>query len=303
MDAAPAAREPGASPGRLALALVSLYLVWGSTYLAIDIAVDSMPPLGLGAVRFLVAGAILYAFARPFAARPTARQWVSSAIVGAFLLVGGNGLVCIAEQRVPSGIAALIVATTPLWMAVLPWFAGGPRPGARVALGLACGLAGVALLGGGESGRVDAGGTALVLAAALSWAVGSLWSRKLPHAPSPWLATAMQMLVGGAMLALLSAAFEWQRIDPAAATTRSLWALAFLIVFGSIVGYGSYVYLLRAATPVVATSYGYVNPLVAVGLGWLMNDEHVDGGVAVSAVLIIGAVLLILTAPKPSPAR
>nr|MBA3845264.1 EamA family transporter [Planctomycetota bacterium] len=137
MDAAPAGRGPR---GAIALALASVYLIWGSTYLAIDIAVDSLPPLGLGALRFLIAGTLLYAAVRPFAARPTARQWGSATIVGGFLLAGGNGMVCVAEQRVPSGIAALIVATTPLWMALLTWSTGGARPGWREALGIACGL-------------------------------------------------------------------------------------------------------------------------------------------------------------------
>jgi len=297
VDAAPAARAPR---GAIALALASVYLIWGSTYLAIDIAVDSLPPLGLGALRFLIAGVLLYAAVRPFAARPTARQWGAATLVGGFLLAGGNGLVCVAEQRVPSGIAALIVATTPLWMALLTWSTGGARPGWRESLGIVFGLIGVALLGAGEGERIGLVGVLMVLGAALSWAIGSLWSRRLKHAPSPWLATAMQMLAGGALLAALSLALEWPRIAAIEPTARSLWALAYLIAFGSIVGFGSYVYLLRCASPVVATSYAYVNPLVAVALGWLLNDELVDRGIAIPAALIIGAVLLILTAPRPA---
>ena len=280
-----------------------VYLVWGSTFLGIKFAVETIPPFLMAACRFLASGAILYAFLRlRGVAAPTARQWRFGAWTGALLLLGGNGLVTWGQQTVPSGKAALIIATTPLWMVLLEWLLyRGERPSLRVWFGLAAGFGGAGLLvhpSGDASGGTVAGFVAL-FAAPLCWSVGSLESRRLRPSEDPILTSAMQMLAGGAlMLAVGSLLGEWPALMGRTVSTRSLLALAYLTVFGGIIAFTTYAWLLRVASPTAVSTYAYVNPLVAVLLGWLVVDEAVDARVGVAAFLILGAVLLITLRAK-----
>jgi drug/metabolite transporter (DMT)-like permease len=290
------------SRSALLLAFATLYLVWGSTYLAIRIAVVSVPPFVAGALRFAVAGGGLYLFLRLRGLpRPSPRSWGAAALVGALLLGSGNGLVCWAEQWVPSGETALIVATVPLWMTLLPWLGGrarAPHPAALV--GIALGLCGVATLvgGGAASGRTTTpAGAALMagriglLVACLSWALGSLWSRRLPLPRQAAMATALQMLTASPILALAALARgEWGRFHPATVAPAAWLALAYLVVFGSLAGFGSYVYLLKHASPARASTYAFVNPLVAVVLGSVVAGETVSPRTGLAALLIVTAV-------------
>lgn len=283
---------------RVALALVTLWVVWGSTYLAIAVAVESLPPFLMAGVRFLIAGAILAAVARaqgaPF---PTGGQWRSATLVGALLLMLGNGLVCWAERWVPSGMTSLIIASTPLWMTLFPWLAGAPRPPRRALLGIVLGLAGVLVLVGGPAAD-PAGGrpwlaSGAVLAACLAWAVGSLWSRRLPQAASPVMAAGAQMLAGGALL-LVAGIVLRERVAWESVEADALAAFAYLVVFGSVVGYGCYVHLLRTASPTLVSTYAFVNPVVAVSLGALVRGEPLTSRLAIGAGLVVPAVVLIV---------
>lgn len=297
-------------------AFAAVYVIWGSTYLAIAYAVETLPPLLMAAARWIPAGLILFAWRR---ARgdplPTAQQWRTGFIVGALLVVGGNGLVSVAEQDVPSGLTALLVASVPLWMAVIEWV--GPtrrRPTARVALGIALGLTGVALLvapdaaealrgTSGTSGARLAGGMLLVLLAAFLWANGSIYSRRAPRPTSPLMGAATQMLAGGLILTLLGLATgEAARLDLPNVSTESWLAVAFLALFGSIVAYSAYVWLLQVMRPEQAGTYAFVNPVVAVALGVWLRDEVITPRIIGVAVLIVLAVALIVTAPaRPAP--
>ena len=282
--------------GAVLLALAAVYLIWGSTYLAIRFAVETLPPFYMAAVRFLIAGAILYGWRRLRGApRPTRAQWKAATVVGVLMLVGGNGAVVWAEQWVESGTAALVVATVPLWMVLMDWLRpGGTAPRARVWVGIAVGLAGVVLLlGGPDTGeRFVAGWTALILGS-ISWAAGSIYSRSAVM-PGPLVATGMQMLAGGVGLALAGLLTgETAALDPSSFSTRSVLALVYLIVFGALAGYSAYVWLLRVTTPALASTYAYVNPLVAVFLGWLLADERLTARIVVASLVIVGAVALI----------
>lgn len=296
-------------PTRLALfaAFAIVYIVWGSTYLAIRFAIETLPPFLMAGGRFLVAGAMLYAWSRVLggATRPTAMHWRSAAVVGLLLLLGGNGLVVWAEQRVPSGIAALVVGIVPCFMVLLDWLRpGGARPTPRVATGLVLGLAGLVWLVGPDAvmggGRVDFLGTIALVLASLSWAMGSIYSRHAPM-PSPFLSSGMQMLAGGGALLVLGVALgEPWAFDAAAVTARSVLGWVYLIVFGSIVGFSAYIWLLRASTPARVSTYAYVNPVVAVFLGWLLADEPLTARVIVAAAVIVSGVVLITLTPKPA---
>jgi drug/metabolite transporter (DMT)-like permease len=308
--AAPAGRlsAPAASttPTRTALllAFATLYVVWGSTYLAIRIAVASLPPFVMGALRFGGAGAVLYIFLRLRGVpRPSARNWGAAFLVGGLLLGVGNGLVCWSEQWVPSGQAALIVATVPLWMTALPWLAGrARRPHPAALAGVALGLGGVATLVGGLSGAHETaagaamfGGRLGLLVASLSWAVGSLWSRRLPLPRETAMATAMEMLAASPLMAVTALARgEWGHFHPAAVTPGPWLAVAYLGVFGSLAGFGSYVFLLKHTTPARASTYAFVNPLVAVFLGTVLAGEAIGARTGVAALLIVSAVAAVI---------
>ncbi|HEU6450385.1 MAG TPA: EamA family transporter [Gemmatimonadaceae bacterium] len=282
---------------RLIAGFATVYVLWGSTYLAIRIGVETIPPFIMGAIRFLIAGSVLYFLVRP-RERPTLAQWKSDAIVGVLLLVFGNGAVMWAEQKMPSGIASLIVAVVPLWMVLLDWARrGGKRPTAIVMVGVVLGLVGLAILVNPftpSSTAVDRLGVLALLGGSLSWAVGSLYSKHAPHHPKPLVAPAMQMLAGGAGLAILSVlSGELARFQPRTVSTHSMLAVLYLVIFGSLVGYSVYIWLLRVATASAVSTYAYVNPVVAVFLGWLILSEPLTPRTLVAAAVIVGAVALI----------
>jgi drug/metabolite transporter (DMT)-like permease len=288
-------------------ALAAVYLIWGSTYLAIRFALETMPPFGLAAVRFLIAGGLLYGWMRwRGAPRPQWSEWRSAAIVGVLLLLGGNGMVVWAEQTVPSGIAALMVSSVPLLMVAFDWLLGS-RPPRAVIAGLVLGFTGVALLvGPADLGLASSAESAIavpfhlpgvlaLLAASLSWSLGSLYAKRVPWPKKPLVGISMQMLCGGVALALL-ALVRGEAVDLAAVSARSLGALAYLIVFGALVGFSAYVWLLSAVSTAKATTYAFVNPAVAVVLGWWLAGEPVTTRTLVAAAVIIAGVVLITTA-------
>lgn len=294
--------ESAPSRGRIIAAFAAVYVIWGSTYLAILYAIDTMPPFLMAAVRFLIAGALLYAWSRARGARrPTRREWQSAFVIGALLLLGGNGAVTWAEQLVPSGMTALLVAGTPCWMVLLDWlWRGSARPGMRTVLGLLLGFGGIALLVGPSSimgdGQVDPIGALVLTIGSLCWATGSIYSKKLPAPPAALQFTGMQMLMGGLLLLGAGALTgEVARVDPSGITLKSMLAVAYLIVFGAIVGYTAYVWLLRVVSPARVSTYAYVNPVVAVVLGWAFAGESLTLRMGIAAAVIIGGVALITT--------
>ena len=296
---------------RLIAAFAAVYLVWGSTYLAIRFAVETLPPMLMVGTRFLVAGGLLMLWARWRDGRwPSARDWKTSAISGSLMLAGGNGAVVWAEQKVPSGIAALLVAVVPVWMVMLDWLRpGGRRPRAAVFGGLALGLAGLALLvgpsalDGGDNG-VDLASVGVLLAGSLSWAVGSLYTQRAPRATSGSLGSATQMIAGGICSVLIGLAHgELGHLDLAHASALSLGALAYLIVFGSLIGFTAYLYMLAHTTAARAATYAYVNPVVAVFLGWALAREPVTARTILAAGVILGGVAIITLARDAAPAR
>jgi drug/metabolite transporter (DMT)-like permease len=234
--------------------------------------------------------------------KPTLTHWRNAAIAGTLLLLLGNGLVTVAEQRVPSGLTALIVATVPLWMVVLEWLTGGPRPGPRAWAGVAMGLFGVGLLvsprGGG--GGVDPIGAGLLLIASIAWSYGSLFGRRAELPKSPLLTTSMEMLCGGVVLTTAGfATGEWPQFHLSAVTGVSLFALVYLILFGAIVGYSAYTYLVTATTPTRLGTYAYVNPCIAVILGWLVAGEPIGARTLMAIAVIVGAVIMLTLKPRP----
>ena len=284
---------------KVIVAFAAIYLIWGSTYLAIRFAIETLPPFSMAAVRFTVAGGILYAIARPRTQRPTRLNWVAAGVVGTLLLAGGNGAVVWAEQWIPSGLTALIVGTVPLWMVLFDWlFAGAPRPSKVLVAGLVWGLCGVGLLltstEMGAQSREGLWGGIAVLGAAVSWAAGSIYARHASLPRSPLLATAMQMIVGGLVLALVAAiAGEGGQLHLSAFSMKSILALAYLIVFGALVAFTAYIWLLRVSTPARVSTYAYVNPAVAVLLGWLLANERLDARAALAVLIILSAVALV----------
>lgn len=300
---------------RLVVAFGVVYVVWGSTYLGIRFAIETLPPFMMAGTRFLGAGAILYIWARlRGVAAPTRANWIAASIVGVLLLVGGNGGVVWATQYIPSGLAAVLVATVPLWIVLLDWARpGGHRPTPVMIAGLLSGVLGVALLvGPGEivgGGRVDLAGAAAVVAASLAWALGSLYtSRGVMLPSSPALATALEMVAGGSVLLGVGAsAGEWHRLDPAAVSLKSLLALAYLLLFGAVLGFTAYIYLLKNTTPARASTYAYVNPIIAVGLGWAVGGESLSPRALLATGAVVAAVVLITfgrasAGPGPSAA-
>lgn len=296
---------------RLILAFAAVYTIWGSTYLAIRVGVETIPPFLMAGARFLLAGTIMTAWARSRGAPwPTSRQWRSLLVVGFLLLVGGNGALTWAEQEVPSGLASLLVATVPLWMVLLDWARpGGVRPGGGVFAGLALGLVGLAVLVGpelseglrpGSGPGPSALGIGVILLGSFSWAAGSIYSRGADLPRAPLLGIGLEMLSAGAMLAVISLlSGEAARLDPAAVSTRSFLSYLYLVVFGALVGYTAYIYLLRNATAAKVSTYAYVNPVVAVFLGWLLLDELVTLRTLAGAAIIVVAVALITLARAP----
>jgi drug/metabolite transporter (DMT)-like permease len=272
------------------LSFLAVAVIWGSTYLGIRVALDGFPPFLIGAIRFLTAGSILYGFLRARGERaPTGAEWRSAGITGVLFFAIGNGLVNVAERSVSSGLASVLVATMPLWATLFERFAGG-RVQRLEWLGLALGLCGVVILNLGGELRASGAGAVCALVAPMGWALGSVVSKRvrLPGGP---MTTATQMLAGGATMALLSKALgEHVVVTPPA---RTIVAVAYLAVFGSLVGFSAYVYLLRNTATSVATSYAYVNPVIALVLGVAFAGEHIDRAGVTGAAVILAAVLLL----------
>ena len=289
-------------PSRVALvaAFAAVYLIWGSTYLAIRWGVAEIPPFLMAGVRFLAAGTVFVALAFHWgAARPTGYHWLTTALIGLLMATGGNGLVSWALQRIPSGIGALLVAMVPFWVALADWLRPrGARPPGQVILGLAIGFTGVALLvnpsdiGGARS--LDAVGAGAVIVASLLWAAGSVYSRYAPQPTSHWLSAGMQMLGGGAVLLVISAVSgEWAALDWSTVSPTAFGAWIYVAAFGSV-AYGSYLWLLKASTPPKAATYAYVNPVIALILGYLLAGETLTlWSFGCSTVVVIGVLLVV----------
>lgn len=281
-------------------AFAAVYLIWGSTYLGIRFAVESIPPFLMAGGRNLAAGTALFAFARwRGAAAPSWIQWRDAALAGMLMLVIGNGGVTWAEQRVPSGTAALLVALTPLWMVLLDWLRpGGVRPRALVGAGLVVGIAGVALLARGHGEHRDAAygwSVVALMASSFGWALGSIFNRSARKPSSPFMSVAIQMITGGAVLISLGGAQgEFGQFHLGRVTAVSLGSWLYLTVAGSIIGYTAYVWLLHVSTPARVATYAYVNPLIAVLLGCTLGHEVFSHELLVAGALIILAVALIV---------
>lgn len=281
-------------------AFAAVYVIWGSTYLAIRYAVESIPPFLMAGTRHFVAGLLLFTFTWARGNGPPTRlQWRDAVIAGGLMLTIGNGGVTWAEQTISSSVAALLVGLTPVWMVLFDWLRpGGVRPVPLVGLGLATGFAGVALLAGGRPDGADSTygwGVAAVIAASVGWSLGSVFNRGANKPAGPFLAVAIQMMAGGVLLLGLAAASgEWRQFSFAQVTWISFGAWLYLMVAGSVVAYTAYVWLLHATTPARVATYAYVNPLIAVLLGCTIGREPFSRDVLVAGTLIIAAVVMVL---------
>lgn len=293
----------------LIAAFAAVYILWGSTYLAIKYAIETLPPFLMAGSRFVVAGAILMVWAR-FAKdyeRPKAAHWKTSFIVGTFLLLGGNGGVVFAEHYISSSLAALLVATEPFWIVLLSWlWLKGTRPNLKTILGIGVGFFGVWLLINGQTtgsaadiGSMQFFGTIAVMLAALSWATGSIYGLRAPAPKSSLLTAGMQMFSGGLVLLAVSLLTgEMMRFDIAKVSANSVYGVIYLIIFGSLIGFTAYSWLLKNAQPALVSTYAYVNPIVAVFLGWLIAGESFSGQMLIGATVIVGSVVLITSHDK-----
>jgi drug/metabolite transporter (DMT)-like permease len=297
----------------LIVAFAAIYILWGSTYLAIKYAIETLPPLISAGARFLLAGVTLFIVGRISKGyeKPTLTQWRSRAVVGTLLFLGGTGGVVIAEHHIPSGLAALLVATEPFWIVLLSWlWLKGARPDWRVALGLLVGFVGVYLLiDGNDAVQVGSGtnqlfGMVLVIAAALCWATGSIYGVRAPASKSPILASGMQMLAGGSALLLVGSLMgEWARFEITVVSLNSWLALVYLLVFGSLITFTAYSWLLKNARPAMVATYAYVNPVIAVILGWAIAGESFTRRMLLGAGVIVGSVVLITSQNSESIAE
>jgi len=282
-------------------AMISIYTVWGSTYLGIRFAVQTMPPFLMASARFIIAGSVLYLVRRAVGdSKPSLREWRSAAVIGIFLLVGGNGGVVWAEQWIASGVAALLVATAPLWMILIDILQpGGRRPHRWSVLGVGLGFIGIVILVDplqslSSRETIDPAGAGVLVLSSLLWSIGSLYSRQATLPPSPLLGTGMEMLAGGLGLLILGILTgEMGRLNLLSISTSSWFGWIYLVVFGSWIGFSAYTWLLRSApTPLVST-YAYVNPIVAVLLGYFLAGEILTFRILISASMVIGSVALI----------
>ncbi len=285
-------------------ALIAVYIVWGSTYLAIRFTIETIPPFISAGVRFLISGLILYAWRRLSGDTPPSRkEWRAASIVGLLLLLGGNGALVWAEQRIPSGIASLFIATTPLWMVLIDSFRpGGKRATWLTWVGVLVGLFGIALLANPWQGHsassppLDMLGILVLILGALSWSIGSLYSREATLPKSPLLGTGMEMLAGSVgLFAFATLVGEWSQLDISSISLPSLGGLTYLIIFGSGIGFVAYTWLLRNAPTTIVATYAYVNPVVAILLGSLIVHEPLEQIEIISALIIISGVVLITT--------
>jgi drug/metabolite transporter (DMT)-like permease len=297
------ARDP-----RLWIALAIVYVVWGSTYLAIAYVVDTMPPFLSASVRFLCAGGILYAFSirrgDRTGDRPGPRQWRAAAVVGALLFMGGNGGVVWAEQRVPSGIAALVVASVPLWMALIAFVFLKERLRRVAVAGLVVGFAGTALLiRPAGSQHVDLAGALVLVGASVAWSIGTLYATRAPLPARGSVSAGMQLLCGGAVLGIAGlASGELGRVHPDQISRSAIVGLVYLIVFGAVVAFSAYSYMVRNTSPAIVSTYAYVNPVIAVLLGWAVRDEPLRATKLIAGAVIVVAVAMIVgSRARPAP--
>ncbi|MFE5809512.1 EamA family transporter [Streptomyces sp. NPDC056491] len=307
LDGKAAAGSATAARGRISgavwFALALVYVVWGSTYLGIRIVVETMPPFLSAGARFITAGLLLAAFVAwrsgPAALRATPAQLGSAALVGLMLILGGNGLVVLAETSVPSGLAALLVAAVPMWVVVLR-ASTGDRPPRRTLGGVLVGLAGLAVLtGSGIGGAVRLSGVLMVVAASVLWSLGSFSASRLELPGNPFTGSAYQMVVGGTAAVVVGLLRGEQRgLDPASVSTASWLALAYLTLIGSLVGFTAYVWLLQAAPLSLVSTYAYVNPVVAVALGALILDEALTWPIVVGGTVVVAAVGVIVSTER-----
>ena len=282
---------------KIAVAFFAVYVFWGMTYAAMRVAVVEIPPYLMAGARFVLAGALLYAWARSRGERPpTLQQWRAAAKIGAFLLLGGNASVAWAEQRVPSGLAALLIGVMPIWMVGLEWLRRGLRPSRQVIAGLLLGAAGVALLvlPQGDGAGVDPVGAAVLILAAASWAWGSVISKSAPLPASPFLATSMEMIAGGVLCLIVAAlSGELRHFSVAEISSEAALAWLYLVVFGSLVAFTAYIWLLGVTSIAKVGTYAYVNPVVAVLLGWAVLGEPITTRTVVGAIVILLGVGLV----------
>jgi drug/metabolite transporter (DMT)-like permease len=298
------ARPTSGPTGLVLLSFAAVYVLWGSTYYAIRVGVESFPPFLMAGLRHLLLGMVFYPmFRRVTPEKPDLRQWRTAFITGVLLLALGNGTVSWAEKRVPSGIAALLVATVSLWMVLIDWLRpGGRRPGPRVVAGFVLGFMGMALLIGpervGGSEPVNTVGAFALIGASFAWALGSIYSRHHPLPKSPLLGVGMQTLSGGSVLCLAAVATgETRHFHFADVTLRSWLALLYLVIFGSALGFSAYVYILKHSTATKVATYAFVNPVVALLLGWFLAAEPVTLRTLLASGIILTAVILVITAP------
>ena len=289
------------------VAFAALYLIWGSTYLGIRFAIETIPPFLMAGTRFLIAGIIMYGIAwSQGIGKSSWANWRTSLIIGACLLLGGNGGVTISEKYIDSGLAAVIVAIVPIYIVVLGWATGtAARPTPIVWLGLAGGFIGVGVLLGpavrfsSSDGRHPAIGMSILLVSSFLWSAGSLYSRSAKHAASPFLTAAQQMLCGGLLLLLAGMATgETRRFHPESMSMLSVASFVYLVIIGAVVGYTAYIWLLRHCDPAKVATYAYVNPIVAVLLGAAFAGETLSRRALVAASLIIGSVAMVITAQQ-----
>ena len=303
-------RRPSEISGLVILAFAAVYILWGSTYLAVRVGIESFPPLLLAGTRHLSVGIILLPLLLwKTKIIPTAQQWKTAAITGCLLLFLGNGSVCWAEQTVPSGVSALLVATVCLWMVLIDWLhPGGHRPSARIIAGVILGFAGLLFLVGpwrlAGSSRIDPFGAGILVLASFSWACGSLYSKHGSLPSSPMLGVAMQSFCGGIALWIAGlVSGEVARFHPSAVSIRSWLAVSYLAVFGSAIGFTAYIYILKKSTATRVGTYALVNPVVALLLGWFFAGEEFTLRTFMAALVILTAVLLVITAPHRDPAH
>jgi drug/metabolite transporter (DMT)-like permease len=290
----PRVSPPPATLRRALAPLAAVYIIWGSTYLGIRVALEGFPPLLLSGARFIIAGsAILGYLAARGAALPDRRQWLAAIPIGLLLFVCGNGFVALAQVNIGSGVAAVVIATMPLWMALFA-VAGGERPGAREWAGILLGFSAIAILSSGGDLRADFGSTLFLLLSPVAWSAGSMLSRRAPSAPAGLMAmAAAQMLIGGVLAMALGLAFGERMVGTPG--LRPILAMVYLIVFGTL-GFAAYTWLLRNVRPVLATSYAFVNPLLAVVLGAALGGEELGWSTIIAAPAVALAVGLAISA-------
>ena len=294
---------------KLVIAFFLIYFIWGSTYLAIRYAIETIPPFLMAGVRFTTAGTLLYTFMRlTGAANPSLQQWLNLWVVGTFLFLGGNGLVVWAEQYITSGLAALLVSTLPLWLIMLDLlWAGGPPPTVKGLAGISLGIIGTVVLI--DPVKITATdiyipGALVVIFGSMLWAAGSIYSKKFTQPDSIFMSAACQMFGGGLSLLLVSLVLgEWFAFQPVGISLVSFAAFSYLVVFGSIVAISSYVWLLKNASAASVSTYAFVNPTVAIFLGWLIAGEEINAHIIFGAAIILAGVILVISAQNKRLAK